>query len=444
MSYGRSTWVLRVLSIGLVTTLPTIGHAADYQLTVQDKIRVKVVEWRAGKNEYHEWSGIGGEYVIAPSGTVQIPLVGDVPAEGSTSVQVAEFISEALQKRFGMANKPSTVVQIVQYRPVYVVGDVEKPGEYSFRPGLTVLQAVGMAGGERRITDTGLLRLERERITTQASVEAAQNDLRRAYARHARLQAELSGIDHVPVPKELEGDPKAEQWIASERDILQSRRESLRSQREVLTNLKDLLSAEVSSLNKKIQVQIKQVALARQELSKVNGLVEKGLAVSSREFALERVVADLEGRLLDYETAILRAKQGINGAVQKEVSLENETRGSLLVETQQAEANIESLNAKLRTATGLLEEAVVTAPMLAAERWKRDSWKPVYTLVRQVDGQEHKTTVSDFTSLSPNDVVHVALGGVEDVSAVAAESELREALRRKVNLSGNVTGASAQ
>ncbi|MBO1909460.1 polysaccharide biosynthesis/export family protein [Microvirga sp. 3-52] len=386
-------------------------------------MRVKVVEWRAGKNEFYEWSSLGGEYSIATSGNVLLPFLGEIPAEGKTIGELSNSIAGALQKRVGLTTQPAAAVEIVQFRPVYVIGDVEKPGEYSFRPGLTVLQAVGLAGGERRTTETGLLRLERDRITAQASVQTTRNDLRRAYARRSRLRSELAGADQIEIPKELANDADTAILLAGEKGIMLARREGLRAQRDVLKKLKELLSSEISSLDKKIVVQNKQLTLAREELSKVSSLVDRGLTVSSREFTLERTVADLEGRFLDLETAVLRAKQGINAATQKEVSLESDWRRDLMVDLQQAEAKIEELTTKFETARSLLHETTVTAPLLAAERWKRDEWKTSYMLVRGSGGNAEKIPTNESALLRAGDVVQVTLQNPEEAPVASAKGE---------------------
>ena len=72
-------------------------------------------------------------------------MVGQVKAGGLTARDVENNIRTALAD--GYLNDPRVAVEITTYRPFYIVGEVQKPGEYQFRPGMTVLQAISSAGG---------------------------------------------------------------------------------------------------------------------------------------------------------------------------------------------------------------------------------------------------------------------------------------------------------
>lgn len=90
---------------------------------------------------------------------MSLPLVGEIQAAGVTPADLGRIIGDQLKERLGMIDAPDTAVEVVQYRPFYIIGQVDKPGEYPYRPGLTVLQALSVAGGMQRISDMGLFRL---------------------------------------------------------------------------------------------------------------------------------------------------------------------------------------------------------------------------------------------------------------------------------------------
>src|SRR3546814_17723168 len=71
-------------------------------------------------------------------------------AAGKTTSEIATEIGKKLQDEFALRTTPSASVEIAQFRPVFLAGDVETPGEYPFAPNLTVLKAVSLAGGLRR------------------------------------------------------------------------------------------------------------------------------------------------------------------------------------------------------------------------------------------------------------------------------------------------------
>ena len=111
------------------------ASVATYVLGATDRIRLKV---------YGE-PDISGEYEIDAGGNVSVPLAGHIKAAGSTTRQLEKSITSALSK--GIVRDPRVNVEIVSYRPYYILGEVKKSGEYPYRLGLTVMDAVASAGG---------------------------------------------------------------------------------------------------------------------------------------------------------------------------------------------------------------------------------------------------------------------------------------------------------
>jgi polysaccharide biosynthesis/export protein len=109
--------------------------AATYVLGPNDRIRLKV---------YGE-PDIAGEYEIDSNGQVSIPLAGHIGAAGLTTKQLERAIASALAK--GIVRDPRVNVEVALYRPYYILGEVKKGGEYPYRLGLTVMDAVASAGG---------------------------------------------------------------------------------------------------------------------------------------------------------------------------------------------------------------------------------------------------------------------------------------------------------
>lgn len=82
---------------------------------------------------------------IGLSGKISFPLLGDVEVAGLSPKDVELHLLERLKGPYLV--DPSVTVSIVEYRPFYVTGEVEKPGSYAFHPGLTVDKAISVAGG---------------------------------------------------------------------------------------------------------------------------------------------------------------------------------------------------------------------------------------------------------------------------------------------------------
>lgn len=136
-----------VASLGVLAVLlgaPALAQSAspeaarvvlDYRLGSGDKIRVIT---------FGEES-LTGEFYVGGSGKVALPLVGEVDAKGLTPLEFQKAVETKLKD--GYLKEPRVSVEVLNYRPFYILGEVTKPGEYPYTNGLTVLNAVATANG---------------------------------------------------------------------------------------------------------------------------------------------------------------------------------------------------------------------------------------------------------------------------------------------------------
>jgi polysaccharide export outer membrane protein len=113
----------------------TTEQAVLLPLAAGDKVRITV---------YGE-DRISGEYQIDPDGMISLPLGGTVKAAGLTKPGLEAALTEKLANKY--LKNPKVTVDVVNFRPFYVLGEVQKPGEYPYRSGLNVLSAIAIAGG---------------------------------------------------------------------------------------------------------------------------------------------------------------------------------------------------------------------------------------------------------------------------------------------------------
>jgi polysaccharide export outer membrane protein len=114
---------------------PTVDLATDYRLGPGDRLRIAVF----GEAD------LTGEFVVNSLGAVSYPLIGSVPAQGQTVPEFTESLAELL--RNGYVRQPLITVEVLNYRPYYILGEVGSPGTYAYIGGLTVMNAVATAGG---------------------------------------------------------------------------------------------------------------------------------------------------------------------------------------------------------------------------------------------------------------------------------------------------------
>jgi polysaccharide export outer membrane protein len=102
-----------------------------------------------------------GEFTVNDRGNISVPLLGDIPASDETTDQLARAISGQLSGKKILIN-PSVSVEVVKYRPVFVLGEVVKPGQYPYEPGMTALTLVAIAGGFTYRAQTGYVSVLRK------------------------------------------------------------------------------------------------------------------------------------------------------------------------------------------------------------------------------------------------------------------------------------------
>jgi polysaccharide export outer membrane protein len=106
-----------------------------YHLDAGDKLRVVV----------YGQEGLTNTYAIDASGSITMPLIGSVHARGRTTAGLAADITAKL--RNGYIREPSVAVEIEAYRPFFILGEVQAPGQYPYVPNMTVESAIAIAGG---------------------------------------------------------------------------------------------------------------------------------------------------------------------------------------------------------------------------------------------------------------------------------------------------------
>jgi polysaccharide export outer membrane protein len=124
---------------GLITTGERYAAAGaqevDYLLGPGDKVRIVV---------YNEPS-LTGEFMVSSTGTLSLPLIGDVNAAGKSANDVAADVQKALAN--GYMRSPQVSGEVTLYRPFFILGEVKTPGQFPYASGLTVFNAIATAQG---------------------------------------------------------------------------------------------------------------------------------------------------------------------------------------------------------------------------------------------------------------------------------------------------------
>ncbi len=105
------------------------------RLQAGEKIRVTV---------YGEAS-LSGDYQIDPSGFISLPLAGTLKAAGLTPPELEQELAKKYRTQY--LKNPKVTITIAEFKPFYIMGEIEKPGAYAYTSGLNILSAIAIAGG---------------------------------------------------------------------------------------------------------------------------------------------------------------------------------------------------------------------------------------------------------------------------------------------------------
>lgn len=409
----------RCLLFGIMMTVQgvfvhgfAVAQSDAYRLGPMDEIRLVVVDWRDDENRYEVWEAVSGTYMIGADGAVSIPLAGQVSAAGDTPEELESKISRALQGRVRSAEAPSAAVEVTTYRPIYVIGDVEKPGPHPFSPGLTVSQGYALAGGA--ITTRGESADVQLTIRNVSRLRGLNRQVARLRAREVRLKAEVEDQLEVMFPdtiKHPDGAAATKQMLSEEAAIFEARKIAIDRELENLRELKSLLTTEISILEEKLVKLGKQLELLGETVAGMQQLVDKGLARTPRLAEAQRTLIDLESKELDLQTGIFRAKRRLSEAERDETAMKGQRSTDATKELQQVRAEIEQLmNETALSKELLLEEGAVTAD---------DETEIVmsFAITRSTEGVQEIFPSVAATKLKPGDVLEVKRNFLDPVTA---------------------------
>ncbi len=381
------------------------AEPSRYLLGPEDHLTLKVWDLRNG--DPYQWLALSGEFVVGADGTVSLPIVGEIKAQGLSTGDLAVEIGGALQAKVGLAIKPDASVQILKYRPFYVLGAVQRPGRYDYQPGLTVLQAVSTAQGLIRAEGTDLATFQRQAIEGRGDMRVLDAERNALLARQARLAAEVANAASVAYPAALSqqtSDPLVAQAMREENLLFSAERDALQTQITAIEQSKSVIRTEITSLAAKDVSLNHQLDLTRKDLSQVSDLVSKGIAVMPRQLAAEQSVATYESSKLDVQIASSKAQQDLAQADRDIVELRAKFRTAMATEASDVRARLDANTQRMLTARGLVRQAETAAPGLTGSG---EEPNPIYAVIRASDGATVPAQENDL--VNPGDVVRVSL-----------------------------------
>lgn len=399
--------IARVAALMLVCVTPlSAAWAAEYHLAPGDTIEFSTVATADLKTRV----------TIRLDGAVTLPLIGDVKVAGLTVPQLRaklqnELSSKVYRRRSEdgrevpvMLAPDEISVSVSEYRPIYINGDVSKPGEQPFRPGMTVRQAIALAGGY----DIMHFRMDNP-FLEQADFQSEYNAMWTEYARNqaviARLNAELDNADSFD-RKTLNETPLPEEQTARIVDIeqqqLAARNSTYRKDRSYLEDAMKKEDGRIAVLADQQKREKEGVDADVAEYDRINGLFQKQTLPITRLVDARRTILFSSTRYLQTIVEKSNAERGRDELRVKYEKLPDERRQTILSELQDANAKLATTRARLQ---GIGEKLVYTA-LVRSQLVRGKGSEPDITIHR---AQGESIVASQDNELMPGDVVEVAL-----------------------------------
>ena len=384
-------------------------ESQGYRLAPGDRVAVRVLSWNALTVQFETYDALAGTFALDPNGQLALPLLGPVDAAGVTPGVLSEQLAELYRGRLGLADAPSVTVEIAEFGPVFVLGDVARPGQYDYAPRLNVIQAFALAGGTYRLAETQQGALSNA-IRAAGSLEEIGIDLARERMTLARLEAEMNEAESFPmpeVPSHPEGSTAQEALYAQELGLFESRQARIETALESLREERVLHETEVSSLQEKLGGIERQLELMRESVGNMETLRERGLARSPALVDLQRTQIELEARELDAQTGLFRARQQISELERDANDLLTGRRLQVLQELQTSQSQIDRLETRRDMTRQLLAGAEI---LLAEEEEEGEAQSSLEFVILRDDGSgQRRIPATESTLLEPRDVLRVTV-----------------------------------
>lgn len=388
-----------MIALVLVAALTSIASAwaevPSYILGAGDKLRITVF----GEKD------LSGEFVVGAMGNVSLPLIGEVSAVAADPKALEAKILAKLKD--GYLKKPQITVEVVQYRPFYILGNVRTPGSFPYVNGMTVLSAIALAGGYR-LTAQEENRLRLALTQARENVGLLTGQYRAAIAQEARLAAERDGLGAVVFPPDLlqfRDDRNVAAIINGEERMFTARRGALAGEVAVIKRQISKFREEIVALRAQMKADARQIELVQVEIADIRILLGKGFARKPRLTQLQRQAARIEGDRAEKAALIARAQQNISEAELRITNARNGRLGQVIQELQETRQRIADDERRLWAATDVLRQTEAKVNVASENLAAQEVAKIITT--RATAAGPIVSEVSEDSPVFPGDIIRI-------------------------------------
>ena len=380
-------WLFNFFIFGTLTT--TLADSGAYRLRAGDTIEISIVS----PSEMRQ------RFVLDLDGQISVPLVGVIKAQGSTIIELRDKLQQILPR--------DIAVNMVDYSPVYVDGDVAKPGEQRFRPNMTVRQAVALAGGYE-VMRYHLVDPVIQSADLGADYETLWTEQAREQARLARLKAELNNeaqlgagpAERPPVSNQLQSD-----LVNNESQQLALWHSDFDKEMAFLTRAIASATDQLAELVEQRDKEKEGAAADSEELQRLSAFNKQGDVTSSRVVDARRAMLLSSTRVLQTEEQIVQITREREGYIRRIEKFKDDGRSAILKEIEDSQVRLAAVNARIAAAA---DKMVYTSTMRSQLPLSKLGG-PSVTIIRGDRGNRSKTEASEDSVLEPGDVIEISV-----------------------------------
>ncbi len=264
---------------------------------------------------FHAYPELSNEYRLNADNTVSIPVIGRINVEGQTADCLERMLAvraSAIARRDVFVN-----VEAVAYLPIFVAGLVARPGAVQWSPGMTVLQAVTMAGGRFRSAET---QVSMDPVRANKSFD----EQKRALVALSRLRSERADrgqIEPDPELVRLVGAAEARALAASQESLFVSRRAARENALATVERGMAIAREEIAALRQRRTSVEDQLRLRRASQARLVDLRNKGIVIAGRVLEEDFKLAELDEKAIEISVALARAAAALSGLERDMVAL---------------------------------------------------------------------------------------------------------------------------
>lgn len=373
---------------------PANAQGQEYRVASGDVLRITV---------YGD-PGLSGSFPIGADGTIGYPLLGNVAVSGRPVEEVRQAIDAGLKEH--IANLSVSVV-VETYAPVFVVGEVQRPGRYEFRPGMIALELFALGGGQKEVLAQGdnagvrLAGLRQDYVDLGAQLLG--QDVKRV-----RLEAELNGQPFTYRPSEEIGTPDpriVDQIVEAERTLFELRRTTLDAELKSLEQQRAGYVDEIDTLEKSGKLRNGELTLLDEDVKLAQSMVARGLTSKTQLRDKQREISATNRDVLEFGSFLARARQNLTVIDSRLGSLREQRRGEVAAELRDLNIDILRLRRKMTYSLQAMAEAGIAIERKGGAR--QTAFR--FSAVRLVDGKYREVPVGQTDPVRAGDILRVSL-----------------------------------